>query len=111
MTNKSNLLAYSLSTAVTAGMAVDGSAILGAFFGAVLYVTIASDSSIKQRVVFMLAAFTAGYLGSPVLDNFPTGFMAFIISAGIIGVVVLFHKVLNKIEINDLIEIIKRWKP
>lgn len=109
MTNK-NEIPLIISTALAANIAVDGGAILGAFIGAVLYVTIASDSSIKQRVVFMLAAFTAGYLGSPVLDNFPTGFMAFLISAGIIGVVLLFHKVLDKIEINDLIEIIKRWK-
>lgn len=110
MTTK-NEIPLIISTALATNIAVDGGAILGAFIGAVLYVTIASDSSIKQRVVFMLAAFTAGYLGSPVLDNFPTGFMAFLISAGIIGVVVLFHKVLDKIEINDLIEIIKRWKP
>lgn len=109
MTNK-NEIPLIISTALASSIAVDGGAILGAFIGAVLYVTIASDSSIKQRIVFMLAAFTAGYLGAPVLDNFPTGFMAFLISAGIIGVVVLFHKVLNKIEINDLIEIIKRWK-
>ena len=111
MTNKSDLLAYSLSTALAAGMAVDGSAILGAFFGAVLYVTIASESSLRQRIVFMSASFVAGYLGSPVLETIPSGFVAFIISAGIVGVVLLFHKVLNKIEINDLIEIIKRWKP
>lgn len=113
MTNKSDLIAYSLSTAVTVGMAVDGSAILGAFFGAVLYVTIASDSSMKQRIVFMSASFVAGYLGSPVLETIPSGFVAFIISAGIVGVVLLFHKALDRIDIAQVIEVVKelmKWK-
>lgn len=109
MTSK-NEISLLLSTAVTAGLAVDGSAILGAFFGAVLYVTIASESSLRQRIVFMGASFVAGYLGSPSLEMIPTGFTAFVISAGIVGVVLLFHKVLDRIDINDLIEIIKRWK-
>lgn len=103
-----------ISTAVASYVASDSSAILGAFFGSVLYVTIASNSSIKQRLIFMSASFVAGYLGSPLFEVVPTGFVAFIISAGIVGVVLLFHKVIDKIDIKDVIEIIKevlaKWK-
>ena len=109
MTNKSDLLAYSLSTAVTVGMAVDGSAILGAFVGAVLYTAIASNSSMKKRVVFMFASFVAGYLGSPLFEEVPSGFVAFIISTGIVGLVLLFNKIVSKLDIDHAMELLKRW--
>lgn len=57
-----------LSTSLAPRLAVDGSAVLGAFVGAVLYSAIVSDSSIRKRVVFMLASFFAGYLGSPLFE-------------------------------------------
>lgn len=99
-----------ISTALAAGLAVDGSAVLGAFVGAVLYTAIASDSSIRKRVIFMLASFVAGYLGSPLFKEIPTGFVAFLISTGIVGLVLLFNKIVNKLSIDNIIDLIKSSK-
>lgn len=108
MTTK-NEITMAISTALAAGLAVDGSAVLGAFVGAVLYTAIASDSSIRKRVVFMLASFVAGYLGSPLFEEIPSGFIAFLISTGIVGLVLLFNKIVNKIDIEHLMELAKKW--
>lgn len=98
-----------LSTPLAAGLAVDGSAVLGAFVGAVLYTAIASNSTMRKRVIFMLASFVAGYLGSPLFEEIPSGFVAFIISTGIVGLVLLFNKVVSKLDIEHAMELLKRW--
>lgn len=109
MTTIKNEITMAISTALAAGLAVDGSAVLGAFVGAVLYSAIVSDSSMKNRIIFMLASFVAGYLGSPLFKEIPTGFVAFLISTGIVGLVLLFNKIVNKIDIEHLMELAKRW--
>lgn len=110
MTTKNELLQITIPATVAGFISIDISAILGAFVGAVLYTAIASDSSMKKRAIFMLASFTAGYLGSPLFDAVPTGFMAFLISAVIVGLVLLFNKVVNKLSVDNVIDLIKSSK-
>ena len=111
MTNK-NEITTSLAVAVGAVITqVDGSALIGAFSGAVVYTVIASESSTWRRIVFMFGALVAGYLGAPLWDDTHTGLPAFVISSVIILLVLLSHKVVNKLDIDHIIELIKnsRW--
>lgn len=90
---------------------LDGSALIGAFSGAVVYTVIASESNIWKRLIFMLGALVAGYFGAPLWNEQHTGFPAFVISSVIIIFVLLSHKVVNKLSIDDVKELIKasRW--
>lgn len=98
-----------LVTAITTSM--DGSALIGAFAGAVVYTIVAGDSSIWKRFIFMLCALIAGYMGAPMWNSTHTGFPAFIISSVIILVVLLFHKVVSKMNLEHILDLIKssRW--
>lgn len=107
-----NEIAAALSVAVGAVAAqLDGSALIGAFMGAVVYTVIASDGSVWRRLVFMLGALVAGYFGAPLWDEQHTGLPAFVISSLIILLVLLSHKVVNKLDVEHIIDLVKssRW--
>lgn len=98
-----------LVTAITTSL--DGSALIGAFAGAVVYTIVASEANIWKRLAFMLCALIAGYTGAPMWDATHTGFPAFVISSVIILVVLLFHKVVSKMNLEHILDLIKssRW--